>query len=157
MAKPTWSEYAADLAARLAERGYDFPTTLVVGVLGFAAEDERLPDHQRAECKGWLDRLVDEQGNPLNDEGLSAGQWAMQMTALQHRGSLSSIISYPGSEPLEFDPPWVELRIRVLRRVAEAASREEVREKLAPHAESYVDLLLDDLFGTERDTEQQSA
>lgn len=149
MEKPPWPEYAAGLAARLAERDMS-PNVFVIGVLGFVAEDERLDEHIRGECKTWLDRLVDEEGNPLDDEGRNALEWAAQMNTLQHHGSLSSIVTYPGSEPFRFDPPWVELRIRVLRRVVESAAREEVRAKLAPHAESYVDLLLDSLYEGER-------
>lgn len=137
-AKPTWDAYAADLAKRLAEHDSDFVTAFVVGVLGYAVENEDvgIDEHERSMCKHWLNRLVDEQGNPLDNLGRDAWQAAGEENALNFRGSLSSILR---------EDDRAEMRIIVSRRAA-SLSREELRAKLVPHVESYAELLLDALY-----------
>jgi hypothetical protein len=137
--KPTWPKYAADLAARLGGDTLDMPSALVVGILGFVAEDERVDEHERAMCKAWLNRLVDEEGNPLDDKLRNAFEHVGQENLLASSGQLSYI---------EREPDRVAMTIVVSRRAA-TLDREVLREKLVPHAESYVDHLLDALFAGE--------
>lgn len=134
--KPTWSEYAADLAARLATDDLEVPTALVVGVLGFVAEDERVDEHQRAMCKSWLNRLVDEYGNPLDDK---------LRTVLEHVGEENALATNGQLSYIQREDDRVTMVLVVSRR-ARALDREALRGKLVPHAESYVDHLLDALY-----------
>lgn len=134
--KPTWSEYAADLAARLSTDESEIPTALVVGVLGFVAEDERVDDHERAMCKAWLNCLVDSQGNPLDDKLRDAFEHVAEENALATNGQLSYI---------QREDDRVTMTLVVSRR-ARALDRDALRAKLVPHAESYVDHLLDALY-----------
>jgi hypothetical protein len=140
--KPTWDEYAAELAKRLARDELPMPGVLALGILGFAAEDDRLPDYVRAECRASLNRLVDEEGNPKDDYGRTALEWAADGNALAHHGSLS----YIDRRPEGVDEESIGLIIRVDARVAERKSREAIRPQLVAHAETYVDLLLDELY-----------
>jgi hypothetical protein len=137
--KPTWRKYAADLAARLGGDTLDMPSALVVGILGFVAEDERVDEHERAMCKAWLNRLVDEEGNPLDDKLRNAFEHVGQENLLASSGQLSYI---------EREPDRVAMTIVVSRRAA-TLDREVLREMLVPHAESYVDHPLDALFAGE--------
>lgn len=134
--KPTLAEYAADLAKRMEKSLPGNATILAVGILGFAAEDERLDEHERAMSKAWLDRLVDDEGNQLDEKGRDAMQWASEENTLGQHGTLSSITR---------EDDRVTLTIVVSRRAA-TLDRDEVRAKLVPHAESYVDHLLDALY-----------
>lgn len=135
-AKPTWSEYAAGLAARLGTDTMDLPSALVVGILGFVAEDERVDEHERAMCKAWLNRLVDAEGNPLDDRLRNAFEHVAEENALATNGHLSYV---------QREDDRVSLVIVVSRR-ARSLDREALSAKLVPHATSYVDHLLDALY-----------
>jgi hypothetical protein len=134
--KPMWDVYASDLVRRLAEHGAS-PTTVVVGILGYAVEndDVGVDEFERSMAKGWLDRLVDSEGNPLDDRGRDAWEWASEENQLSHGGSLSSITR---------EDDRVGMEIVVSRRCA-ALDRDTLRAQLIEHASTYVDHLLDAL------------
>jgi hypothetical protein len=131
--KPHWDKYACDLAQRLGAREHlaSVPSVLVVGVLGYVVENGTnvgVDERDLAMCRSWLGRLVDERGNPLDDRGRNAIVAAVEENALNHGGSLSSIIA---------EDDRVTFRITVGRR-ARSLPRGELRERLTVHAYSYV-------------------
>lgn len=145
--KPTLAEYAADLARRMGERMLGDGCVLAVGILGFAAEDERLDEHDRAMAKGWLDRLVDSEGNPLDDKGRDAWQWAAEENMLSKNGTLSFVLP---------EGDRVTASITVRRRCSEVLSRADARDKLSTLFESYLDHLLDEIYAATTDAERPS-
>jgi hypothetical protein len=69
------------------------PTLLAVLALGNGSDGRYgVDEHEQSMCKAWLDRLVDEEGNPKDDQGRTAMQHVVEEDMLAHNGSLSSIL-----------------------------------------------------------------
>lgn len=124
------------------------PGVTVVQILEGASRDESLPEWERRSAKAWLDRLVDEQGNPKDDLGRDPMQWAAEENSLSMNGTLTRIERreaqdvIAGRDVLTF---IVSHRVRAL-------DRDDVRDQLRDHLTGLADKLTDHLFSeTESD------
>jgi hypothetical protein len=114
-----------------------WPTVTVVQLLSGAAEDDTLPDRVRSMSKGWLARLVDEEGNPLDDFGRDPSQWAAEENALNSGGSLTKIERHDDRDILTFV---------LSHRARDVAEPESVRKQLRDHFTALADQLTEHLF-----------
>lgn len=125
------------------DEGEPVPTFEVIRLLGSIEEDDTADKHERAMCKEWRSRLVDDEGNPIDrdaDRLLDIIDWAAEGNALAMNGTLTTSVRYRDGS--------IELRYRVDKRVA-SLDRAEVERKCASHLSAVLPRLLEKLGATE--------
>jgi histone H3/H4 len=123
---------------RLKEHMIDptFPGVTVVHILTNAKDDETLNESIRRECAAWLDRLVDEEGNPKDDLGRDLITAAGQENALARQGTFTSTQRRTDRDVLTFQ---ISHRARKL-------GADNVRKLLQEHFAKVIEEIIEFLF-----------
>lgn len=139
--KPQWTDYAKEVIDRLSEHGAS-PATVVVAILGYAAENENVgvQEWERSMAKHWLDRLVDAEGNPKDDNGMEVTERAVFENTISANGSFTRLY-----EDEFLDDRRVVFEFTISAR-ATSVDRSVLHEKLTSHFAHQADLIERALF-----------
>lgn len=127
--KPQWADYAAEVIPRLSEQGAS-PTTAVIALLGYAVENEGVgvEESERRMAKAWLARLIDEDGNPLDDEGRGVIERAVMENTISSQGSYTELY-----EDEFLDDKRVVFEFTITKSIRHRIGREGLEKTLVDH------------------------